>query len=194
MIKTFFQVVGGILALVLIVLGYREWDRYRQNKHDAKIASAAAHGDSAQTFIAAADTTHQQGVIIRDNWHILTGSPAVQNNPVAKNVAVEGQKVIANADQETKDLRAANTQLKGQVSDLQSAGKDPGPRAVPYLDPLYSFSSKHRAVPVVRVGVDYRLLPFVSAKLEASYEPPPAGSPDQRPEFRYSVGGHITFR
>jgi hypothetical protein len=191
------SVVGIFVALLLvagIIWAYTKRDQWFANRFNQKTVSSVAHGDTAKTELAVADTAHVQGVVIRDNWRILASSPAVRSNPVATHVASEATKVIANADTETTHLRAANNQLQLQVRDLESRGPVPRPRAVPYLDPLYSFSSKGRAVPVLRAGVDYRIVSWVHAKVEASYEPPPAGAPDQRPEFRVTVGGHITLR
>ena len=191
------MIISAIVVVLLIVIVWK-WGTIRdalQTKwFNKQTASAQAHGDTASTFQAAADTAHVQGVIIRDNWHVLTGSPEVRSSPVATKVAVAGSKVIAKADTEITDLRAANSQLKLQVSDLQSRGELPQPRAVPYADALYSFSNKRRPVIAGRVGLDYRLLKYVSAKVEVGYMPPPVETVSQVPEFILNVGGHITFR
>lgn len=196
-LKGFLYVLGGVLAIVATIFVYTHVDDWKRARFDAKTVSAAAHGDTAAAFVAIADTTHAEGVVIRDNWRVLTSSSEVKRNPVAVKVAEKGNAVIANADKEATALRSANAQLTLQVHDLETRGEPPKPRAIPYIEPLYSFRSSGRATPLLRLGVDYRLLPHVSAKIETSYEPPPAPKPGEdamKPEFRLTVGGHITFR
>jgi hypothetical protein len=196
-LKGFLYGLGFVFALAGTVYIYKHIDDWKAARYDKKTVSAAAHGDSAATYVAIADTTHARGVVIRDNWHVLTRSSEVRGNPVATKVAESGNRVIANADNEAKNLRSANSQLRSQVTDLQSRGPPPQPRAIPYVDPLYSFRSSGRATPLLRIGIDYRVLPYVSAKIEGSYEPPPAPRPGEdasKPEFRLNVGGHIAFR
>jgi hypothetical protein len=196
-LKGFLYVLGGVLAIVAAIFVYTHVDDWKRARYNAKSVSAAAHGDTAAAFAAVADTTHAQGVVIRDNWRVLTSSSEVKRNPVAVKVAEKGNQVIANADKETSALRSANAQLTSQVHDLETRGEPPTPRAIPYVEPLYSFRSSSRSTPLLRLGVDYRVLPHVSAKIETSYEPPPATKPGEKamqPEFRLTVGGHITFR
>lgn len=186
-------VVKGI-AIAIVAGIVLVWGGFcRDAHHDAKMASADVHRAAAVTVMAKADTAHSQGVVLRKQLADLVSSPKVQADPVALEVAAAGALVIAKADTENTDLRSANTELQQEAADLRSAGKDRGPRFVPYVEPLYTFRSSGPPAPVIRVGADYRLLPHVSVKIEVSYEPPPG--PDYlKPEYRVTAGGRITFR
>lgn len=192
MTRSFKAAAAGAIAIVLVFVGVTCY-RHRDAFHDAKIASADVHHAAAVTVMAKADTAHAQGVVLRKQLQDLVSSPAVQADPIAIEVAGAGAAVIAKADTEIVDLRTANHELEQEAKDLRDAGKSRGPRLVPYLEPLYTFRSSGPPAPVIRLGADYRLLPHVSVKLEASYEPPPG--PDYlKPEYRVTVGGRITFR
>jgi hypothetical protein len=124
-LKGFLYVLGGVLAIVAAIFVYTHVDDWKRARYDAKSVSAAAHGDTAAAFVAVADTTHAQGVVIRDNWRVLTSSSEVKRNPVAVKVAEKGNQVIANADKETSALRSANAQLSSQVHDLKREASRP---------------------------------------------------------------------
>lgn len=209
-LRTTTGMMVSMIVLALMLIGVWKFntikDAIQTRLYNQKTASSEAHGDSAKVEIAEADTTRAQGVVIRDRFNTLVNSPEVRKNPVATRVATESKKVIANADTEKTHLRNANAQLQKQVNDLETRPNKVEPRSVPYIDALYSENfATHKGVPVIRAGVDYRIISSIKAKLEGSYEPPPAYSQDQqlalkaagldpsRPELRATVGLHITF-
>jgi hypothetical protein len=186
--------IGVAVALLIFVFKFGTIkDAIQSRLYNSKTTSSVAHGDSANASKALADTAHAQGIVVRSSYNALKASPRVRNNPVALEVSNSADKVIGKADTEVVNLRSANTQLERQVHDLQTRPPEPTPRATIYVDPLYSFSNVRRPMIVARVGVDYRLLPHVSAKVEVGYMPPPPSSTKQSAEFVANVGAHITF-
>lgn len=191
------MITAAAVVIALVVLVWK-WgtisDAIQTKWFNTKTTSSQAHGDSATAFQVVADTAHAQGVVVRRSYNALTSSPRVRNNPVAMEVVASGKKVIAKSDTEMVNLRSANTQLQRQVTDLQTRGELPTPRAAPYADALYSFSNKRRPMINLRAGVDYRIFSHVSVKAEVGYMPPPVGAPNQSPEFVANIGGHFSFR
>lgn len=197
-IKTAAGIVTAIVLVALLIFGFIKflnWNDARKNAQRAKeIVSAQAHADTAKTEIVAADTAHAQETILRDSYARLITSPRVRSNPVAVEVAHAGSAALAKSDTEVVHLRNANTQLQRQISDLQAAGPEPVPRAIPYVDPLFSVRTTGKPIINVRAGLDYRIISHINAKVELAYEPPPSGGIKQNPELRLNVGAHITFR
>jgi hypothetical protein len=173
------QIWKGVLVAIGVVLlvagvwkGYSLVDTLRTAHRDKKLVAAAAHHDSATTFHARADTAKAKGAVVRGQLADLVSSPKVQADPIALQVAVAGAAVIAQADTEISNVRSENQQLRSEAADVKSAGSDPGPRGIPYLEPLVRFRRHEKAVPIARAGIDYRLFPHVSAKLELEYSNP----------------------
>jgi len=190
---------GGILIAIIILFfkGQSIWDGIQARLYNQKTVSSQAHGDTAKVAEKVADSTHKQGVLITTNWEGLIRSQAVRNNPKAKEVADSGTKVIDNAKAENVALRAANTQLHKQVTDLENRPDKPVPRLIPYVQPLYSFSNNRRPLLIGRAGIDYRVANHFKATLELAYQPPLAPTPTnpkQIPEIQVNVGGRIEFR
>lgn len=181
-----------IVALLIFVWKFGTIkDALQAKLFNTKTTSSVAHGDSATAFNASADSAHAQGVVVRSDYNALVSSPRIRSNPGAVEVTTSANKVIGKADAEVVNLRASNTQLERQVRDLQTRPPEPTPRSVVYADPLYSFSNLRRPLITGRVGIDYRLISHVSAKVEVGYMPPPPGR--SRAEFVANVGAHITF-
>lgn len=186
--------VGIVLAVVAIVYGYTKLDDWRQARRQAKLDSAGAHVKTATELAAEADSEQVRIQPAKDSFTVLINRPETKNNPQANKVATGATKIIK-ADSVTIDKqKKAIAHLDSAVVDLQDAGPPLGPRAVPYGVVGYVASNRQRAVPLAKLGLDYRLLPHVMANLELSYQPPPAGSAEQKPEFRLFVGGKATFR
>lgn len=192
--------LGVIFALWLVWFGYHKYDEYRKLKYQAATAGAQAHADSAKVLIDSSSYYAARNAPVLTHYRTLSRSPAVQNNPVAKGVADTCDKVVDNLNGQVRNLQGAYKQKQAEVDSVKSAGSPPGPRAVPYADFLGSWRSgngKNRLLPLVRAGVDYRLLPYTSVKLEGTYEPPPTPKPGEKtanPEFRVNLGAHISFR
>lgn len=193
-IRVFFGVVGGVAALVAIFFAYKAYDSWQAGRRQAHLAAAGVQGDSAKADInsgallaAKADTQY----VPYTRWR---NRPDVRADPLANELGNRADSTITTLKAAIKADTNAIRHLQNQVTELQDAGPPLGPRAIPYLDVGYGASSRHRAVPVGRLGITYRLLPHVMAKLEGSYEPPPAGSTEQKPEWRVFVGGQATFR
>lgn len=186
--------IGVVLAVVAVVYAYGKIDDIKAARRQAKLASAGEHVKVADTLAAQADT---EQVLIRptkQGFDVLINSPQVKHNPVAHTVADTAKKII-HADSITIDKqKKAIAHLDSAVVDLQDAGPPLGPRAVPYGIIGYVASNRQRAVPMARLGLDYRVLPHIMAELELSYQPPPAGALDQRAEFRAFIGGKATFK
>lgn len=186
--------VGAVVVYLLVFKAIPAYDSWRERQRQEHLTKAGAQGDSAKAdinsgalFAAKADTEYVPYAVYRN-------SPVTRGNPVANELGNRADKVIADLKTaHTKDTSAI-THLEKQVNELQAAGPPPPPRIVPYVDAGYGLSNRHRAVPVVRVGLDYRLAGPVAVKLEGSYEPPPAGSEVQKPEFRGLAALHISFR
>lgn len=191
-------VLGGVLLLFGIWKGYGAFDGWLAARRAKHIATADSLG-------VVADTLHSQGVVVdstivrpaRTDFNTYAGSSAVLTNPVARTVATKAKTLVTGLDKRDSLSKAENATLRRQVRELEAAGPPLPPRAVPYVDALYSLSNKGKPLPMIRAGLDYRVLPHVFAHLEGSYQPPPATSPGavtEKPEFRLNVGAHITFR
>lgn len=193
-IKVIAGIVLAVATLVGIFYAYSTYDKWQQRRRQEKLAAAAVHVATADTLVAQADTQQVQILPTKRGFNVLTNSPQVRSNPVARTVADTAKKIIKADSITIATQKKAIANLDSAVKDLQDAGPPVGPRAVPYGDLGYAASSRSRAVPVVRLGVDYRVLPHVFAKVEVGYQPPPAGDASQKPELRILAAGHITFR
>lgn len=211
-IKTPLGIVLGVFTAALLVLGIWKgqsvWDHYLANRYNQKTVSSEAHGDSAKVFHEEAAKIEATEVRpARAAFTKLKNSPEVKSNPVAVAVAGQADKVIEAQDKKDTAQQNENAQLRKEITDLKERGEKPKPRAIPYVDGLYSWSPmQNKSVPVVRVGVDYRVVSFANVKLELGYEPPPnyseakkqalinLGEDPNKPEVRLTVGGHIAFR
>lgn len=192
------MVAGVALLLAILFGGWKllgAWDEYQDLKQTKDEKNAEVHG-------AAADSLRNEGALLdatkvapaRAAYARYSTSSNVRANPVAVAVADTCQVLVNSLDARLVVAKSEAEQRSQQVRDLQAAGKPRIPRGIPYIDPIYTWSSKNggRGVPGVRAGVDYRLLPHASLKLEGSYEAPPAG--ENRAEFRATVGAHFTLR
>lgn len=192
-VKTPIGIVIGVAFAVLLVFGLFKgqsiWDNYLGNRHTAKVASADAHADTASVDIVKADSVHAQGIILRRDYATLKKQRRVISDPIALEVIASADKVIAKADSEVVDVRAANTQLQRESHDLRTAGEARIPRLIPYVD-IYerykvdSTGAASRASLGLRIGLNYRVVNHFNAMVELSKEPKYVGR----------VGAHITFR
>ena len=193
--KTPIGIVVGILAASLVLWAgfeaYGWYDDYRTLKYDTRTRSAEARGDSANVMRDSSALFTRRDSVVRVPYIVYRNSPQVKRNPVADTLGGKSDSLIANLDSELRLKKGEADMLRRQVGDLVSRGEKPRPRAVPYLEPLYSFSTTG-GKPMIRAGVDYRILSGVNAKVEASYEAPPIGT--NAPDFRLNVGARINFR
>lgn len=197
-LSTAWRTIVVVVVVVAMAVGgfyaYSAYDRYKQRQRQKLLDAAGVHVQAADTLVAQADT--QQVLILptKRGFNAAINSPQVRNNPVARPVADTARKIIK-ADSITIDKqKKAIAHLDSAVVDLQKAGPPLGPRAVPYGVVGYMASNRQRAVPMVKLGIDYRLLPHVMANAEVSYQPPVPKDTKQTPEFRVFVGGKVTFR
>lgn len=194
-IRTPVGIVVGILSAALLVFGgvklYGVYDEYRNLKHDKQTKSAAARKDSANTERDSSALYADRDSIIRVPYIVYRQSPQVKKNPTADTLGQKCDSLVGNLDSELRHKKSEAELLRRALHDLETRPEKKGPRAIPYVEPLYSFSNSGGR-PLIRAGVDYRLLGAVRAKVEASYEPPPAG--ENTPSFRLNVGGRINFR
>lgn len=183
-----------IAAIVGTIYGFQAYDRWQAAKRAKLLAAAGQQVAVADTLAKQADSTQVLIQPTKTTFTNLINSPQTRNNPHAKTVADTAKKII-HADSVTIDKqKKAIAHLDSAVTDYQKAGPPLGPRAMPYLTVGYGASNRHRAVPVAKLGLDYRLLPHVFANLEGSYEPPPPTADKQTPEWRLFVGGRVNFR
>lgn len=190
--------LGAVLLVFGIVKGYSYRDEIVAFVRQGHLVAADTLGKRADTLHAQASAVDSTIVApARNDFGVYANSPEVRNNPVAHKVATKAGVLVAGLDKSNSITKAENATLRRQVTELEAAGPPPGPRAIPYADALYSLSSKGKPLPMIRAGLDYRVLPHVFARVEGSYQPPPTPAPGtvtEKPEFRLSVGGHFTFR
>lgn len=190
-------IVFGIMLIGVLVGGvyaYRAYDSWKAGKRARDLLSAGKHVQAADTLTHQADSTQVLIQPTKFNFRTLVNSPQTRSNPHAKTIADTATKIIK-ADSVTIDKqKKAIAHLDSANKDYQNAGPPLGPRVMPYAAVGYSASNRHRAVPMGKLGVDYRLLPHVFANLEGSYSPPPAKDLKQIPEWQVFVGGRINFR
>lgn len=193
-IRVFLGVLGGVVAIALVVVSYRAYDNWQSGKRQKALAAAGVQGDSATTNINAGALLSAKADTQYVPYAVYRNSPNVRGNPVANELGNRADPLIKTLRAAIQEDTSAIRHLQSQVKDLQDAGPPLGPRAVPYLDVGYVASNRQRAVLVGRLGLDYRLLPHVWAKVEGGYQPPPSSDLKQTPEFRLIVAAHVTFR
>lgn len=197
-LSTAWRTIVAIVVVVGVLVGgfyaYRAWDRYKQRERQKHLTEAGVQGDSAQADVQSGALLAAKADSQYVSYDAYKNRPETRANPVARELGNRADPVITTLKAAIKKDTSAIRHLESQVIELQAAGPPLGPRAVPYGDIGYGATTRHRAVPVVRLGLDYRIMPHVFAKVEGSYEPPPAGAEVQKPEFRGLIAAHITFR
>ena len=186
-LKSTAGIATGIAIILAAIVVYWKWGDIKAWNHDRHIAKAEQHVETAKPLIVSADSAKKEGVQIRTRHNTLINSPEVRNDTTAQKVVKSSNKVIANTDFEVSKLRAAIAQKDSAIDEYKKAGPPPGPKLVPYIDAVYKFNMDSTAMKphmVLRAGLDYKILPFTSVKLEL----------ERNPAYQLNVGAHIAFR
>jgi hypothetical protein len=196
------KVVAIFLAVLIVILVWKWqsiYDAARTKWWGQKMDSANVHAANADTALRAANVDSSRAVVVTREFGALTNSPEVRRSPIATRVAASANTVIATKNSEIGHLRTTVAEKTKEVADVRAAGEKPVPRISPYADIGYARSfTRHYGVPVVRAGVDYRVVAWAHVQTELSYEPPPAPRVGfdlpKDAEIRGTITAHIVFR
>jgi hypothetical protein len=192
-------IFAGVMIVILVWKWQAVYDRARGAWWGLNNAQVVTHTANADTAVIAARADSVAGAAANAGFEKLLVTPEIRNNPGAQRVGTAAKTVIASKNSEIGHLKTAVVEQKAATKAAVDAGEKPVPRISPYADIGYARSfTRHYGVPVVRAGVDYRVVAWAHVQAELSYEPPPAPRVGfdlpKDAEIRGTLTAHIVFR